>query len=152
SQRLGLTDLEKPEKIEYDLMELVPQNEWIFFGPAVVLHGRYTCTSAAPKCPSCVLEDLCEKRGVADGGAGRSGAEDEDEEEDDSMPARKKPAARKASGGKSKASAAPASPARAGSTATSGGSAMKVSDIPESWRNVLADEFEKPYFQKLKDF
>src|SRR5437762_50716 len=55
SRRLGLTELEKPEKIEGDLMEIVPEKEWIFFGPAVVLHGRYTCTSANPKCPTCVL-------------------------------------------------------------------------------------------------
>src|SRR5438270_5489401 len=51
-------------------MDLVPKNEWIFFGPAVILHGRYTCTSSDPKCPSCVLEDVCEKRGVDGAGDG----------------------------------------------------------------------------------
>src|SRR5262249_16225682 len=50
SKRLGLTDEEKPDKIEQDLMEMLPQNEWIWFGGAVVLHGRYTCTSREPKC------------------------------------------------------------------------------------------------------
>src|SRR5688500_13980677 len=63
AQRLGLAEQEKPEKIEQELMGLVPRHEWIFFGPALILHGRYTCTSSDPDCPSCVLEDVCEKRG-----------------------------------------------------------------------------------------
>jgi endonuclease-3 len=62
--RLGLTKKEKPEEIEADLMKLVPQDEWTFFGPAMVLHGRYTCVAKKPKCDACNLEDLCEKRGV----------------------------------------------------------------------------------------
>ena len=65
AQRLGLAEESKPEKIEYELMDEVPEKEWIFFGPAVVLHGRYTCTSSNPKCPSCVLEDVCEKQAWA---------------------------------------------------------------------------------------
>jgi endonuclease-3 len=63
-RRLGLTDREKPEQIEEDLMRLLPRDEWIAFGSAVVLHGRYTCTARAPKCGGCPLEDVCEKRGV----------------------------------------------------------------------------------------
>jgi endonuclease-3 len=65
SQRLGLSAQTKPERIEEDLMEAVPQGEWTFFGPAMVLHGRYTCTAQAPKCPECILNDVCEKNGVA---------------------------------------------------------------------------------------
>jgi endonuclease-3 len=64
SQRLGLTTNDKPEAIEQDLMGLVPQESWCFFGPAMVLHGRYTCTARAPKCGECILEDVCEKIGV----------------------------------------------------------------------------------------
>jgi endonuclease-3 len=64
SQRLGLTTQDKPERIEEDLMKLVPKEEWITFGPAVVLHGRYTCTAKAPKCGECPLEDICPKKGV----------------------------------------------------------------------------------------
>src|SRR5262245_9579197 len=64
SQRLGLTDQKRPEKIELDLMAAVPKEEWITFGPALVLLGRYTCTFHAPKCSECVLNDLCPKRGV----------------------------------------------------------------------------------------
>lgn len=64
SQRLGLTKKEKPEEIEKDLMKLVPQDEWTFFGPAVVLHGRYVCTARKPKCDACPLNDICPKIGV----------------------------------------------------------------------------------------
>src|SRR5262249_52987271 len=64
SQRLGLTTQDKPERIEEDLMRTVPREEWIFFGNALVLHGRYVCTNRAPKCAECVLTDLCPKRGV----------------------------------------------------------------------------------------
>lgn len=68
SQRLGLSERPKPERIEQDLMRLVPQEEWIHFGPALVLHGRYTCTAHAPKCGECIFNDLCPRRGVDDNG------------------------------------------------------------------------------------
>jgi endonuclease-3 len=64
SQRLGLTRKEKPEEIEKDLMKLVPQDAWTFFGPATVLHGRYTCTARKPRCEGCPMSDFCAKHGV----------------------------------------------------------------------------------------
>jgi endonuclease-3 len=64
SQRMGLSEQTKPEKIEQDLMRLVPQGEWVQFGPALVLHGRYVCTSARPRCAECIFNDLCPKIGV----------------------------------------------------------------------------------------
>ncbi|HEX8698953.1 MAG TPA: endonuclease III [Myxococcaceae bacterium] len=64
SQRMGLTKNDKPEQIERDLMRLVPEDQWTFFGPATVLHGRYTCTAKKPKCPECPMNDLCPKTGV----------------------------------------------------------------------------------------
>jgi endonuclease III len=64
SQRMGLTKKDKPEEIEKDLMKLFPQAEWTFFGPATVLHGRYTCTARKPKCDACPMNDLCPKIGV----------------------------------------------------------------------------------------
>jgi endonuclease III len=64
SQRMGLSKHDKPEEIEKDLMKLVPQDQWTFFGPATVLHGRYTCTARKPKCEECPLNDLCPKTGV----------------------------------------------------------------------------------------
>ena len=64
SQRMGLSRKEKPEEIEADLMKIVPKDEWTFFGPATVLHGRYTCMAKKPQCGSCMLAPLCEKNGV----------------------------------------------------------------------------------------
>ncbi len=64
SQRLGLTKRDKTEAIEDDLMRLVPKEEWTFVGPAMVLHGRYICTSKDPKCGECVLAVACDKVGV----------------------------------------------------------------------------------------
>jgi endonuclease-3 len=64
SQRLGLSEQTKPERIEEDLMDLISQEEWITFGPALVLHGRYVCTSSQPQCDRCVLADWCPKIGV----------------------------------------------------------------------------------------
>src|SRR5207302_8128210 len=63
SKRLGLTDNDKPERIEEDLMGLVPQDEWIEFGCGMVLHGRYTCTAARPRCEVCMFNDVCPKIG-----------------------------------------------------------------------------------------
>lgn len=66
AQRWGLSKWEKGEQIEQDLMRLVPKDEWIAYGPAVVLHGRYTCTAKKPQCSTCKLADLCPKLGVED--------------------------------------------------------------------------------------
>ncbi len=65
SQRTGLSQETKPEKIETELMKAVPKDEWVQFGPAMVLLGRYTCTSQSPKCSGCVMNDLCPKIGVS---------------------------------------------------------------------------------------
>jgi endonuclease III len=59
--RLGLSTQKNADKIERDLMKLVPQSEWTFFGPAMVLHGRYTCTAKDPQCSNCTLESVCPK-------------------------------------------------------------------------------------------
>ena len=64
AQRMGLSEQTKPEKIEQDLMKIVPKDEWVQFGPAMVLLGRYTCIAARPKCGECVMNDLCPKNGV----------------------------------------------------------------------------------------
>ncbi|MFO0597844.1 MAG: endonuclease III [Myxococcaceae bacterium] len=62
SKRIGLTDLTDPDKIEQELMPLVPQDSWTKFGPAMVLLGRYTCTSRKVNCAECVMNDVCAKR------------------------------------------------------------------------------------------
>jgi endonuclease III len=59
SQRLGLTKNATAEKIEQDLMKLVPKNEWIRFSHMLILHGRYVCKAIRPECENCVLNDLC---------------------------------------------------------------------------------------------
>lgn len=65
SQRLGITREDDPERIERDLMRIVPREAWITFGPALVLHGRYVCTARKPQCGACAFADLCERNGVA---------------------------------------------------------------------------------------
>ncbi|GBC99133.1 Endonuclease III [bacterium HR17] len=64
AQRLGLTRQKQPEKIEQDLMALVPRREWTWFGHALTLHGRYVCLARKPRCNECVLEPYCAKVGV----------------------------------------------------------------------------------------
>jgi endonuclease-3 len=59
SQRLGLTTHEQPEKIERDLIELVPQKDWVDFAHLMIYHGRAVCKARKPECADCVLEDLC---------------------------------------------------------------------------------------------
>ena len=64
SQRLGLTENVVPEKIEKDLSELVPRDEWIMFPHRLIFHGRKICQARKPKCEICVLNDICPKIGV----------------------------------------------------------------------------------------
>ncbi len=59
SNRLGLTQHEDPEKIERDLMALVPTSEWIVFSHMLILHGRRVCDARKPNCAVCVLAQLC---------------------------------------------------------------------------------------------
>ena len=60
SQRLGLTTNKDPVKIEFDLMELVPQAQWTKFSHQLILHGRQICTAKKPKCPTCFLLPHCD--------------------------------------------------------------------------------------------
>jgi endonuclease III len=59
SQRLDLTKEKTPEKIEQDLMKIIPQERWIDFGHEIIFHGRRCCTARKPNCPACPVEDLC---------------------------------------------------------------------------------------------
>ena len=59
SQRLGLTDQKQPEKIEKDLMQVVPKKYWILFPHLLIYHGRRICLARKPKCAECVVERLC---------------------------------------------------------------------------------------------
>jgi endonuclease-3 len=62
--RMGLSDESDPEKIEKDLMGLVPRKDWIFFSHGMVWHGRRVCFARQPDCPGCGLNAVCQKRGV----------------------------------------------------------------------------------------
>jgi endonuclease III len=64
SQRLALTENTTPEKIEMDLSELVPQEDWILFPHLLIFHGRKICQARKPKCEICFLSDICPKIGV----------------------------------------------------------------------------------------
>ncbi|VVB65984.1 G/T mismatches repair enzyme [Candidatus Gugararchaeum adminiculabundum] len=59
SQRLGLTKQKDPNKIEKDLMKILPRSEWGEFNGRLVLHGRYICTARKPKCNECKLNRIC---------------------------------------------------------------------------------------------
>lgn len=59
SNRLGLTQHEDPEKIERDLMALVPQQEWVIFAHLLIEHGRQVCDARKPECTRCTLNQLC---------------------------------------------------------------------------------------------
>lgn len=59
SQRLGLSLSDDPEKIEKDLMRLVPRSEWGPFTYLLIEHGRKVCQAKNPHCRDCVLNDLC---------------------------------------------------------------------------------------------
>src|SRR5262249_55126231 len=64
SQRLGLTEHEDAVKIERDLMEQLPRDEWIDFSHQMIWHGRRICKARRRLCGSCVLERICPKIGV----------------------------------------------------------------------------------------
>lgn len=64
SRRMGLTEEEDPVKIERDLMKLIPQDDWILFGHAMVWHGRQICNARKPKCGECPLINDCPRIGV----------------------------------------------------------------------------------------
>ncbi len=59
SNRLGLTEHHDPEKIERDLLEIVPEGERTLFSHLLIFHGRRVCKSRKPDCPGCVLNDIC---------------------------------------------------------------------------------------------
>ncbi|MEX2155542.1 MAG: endonuclease III [Gemmatimonadales bacterium] len=56
---LQLTKQDDPVKIERDLMELVPQDQWTWFSHTLIQHGRQVCIARRPKCEECVLNRLC---------------------------------------------------------------------------------------------
>lgn len=60
SKRIGLTDNEDPEKVEYDLMEIIPKEDWTAFSNCLVYHGRAVCDARKPKCGICPIAQFCD--------------------------------------------------------------------------------------------
>jgi endonuclease-3 len=59
AQRLGLTREQEPEKIERDLVKLVPREQWRAFPHLLIWHGRRVCDARRPACERCAVSDLC---------------------------------------------------------------------------------------------
>ncbi len=63
-RRLGLTKHSDPVKIEQDLMQVLPQSEWVDFAHRMIHHGRQICAARKPKCPECSMNPFCPKIGI----------------------------------------------------------------------------------------
>jgi endonuclease-3 len=59
ARRLDLSKESRPEKIEQDLMAIVPREKWISFAHLLIHHGRAKCIALRPKCAQCPIEELC---------------------------------------------------------------------------------------------
>jgi len=59
SERLGLTQNKYQDKIEQDLMKIVPKEMWMRFSDLLIFHGRRVCMAKKPKCGECVLNKIC---------------------------------------------------------------------------------------------
>jgi endonuclease-3 len=60
SQRIGLTKNDDPVKIEFDLTEIIPKEEWTHFSNLLIWHGRKTCVARKPLCEICPIRKLCD--------------------------------------------------------------------------------------------
>jgi endonuclease-3 len=65
THRLGWAKPEDPDKIEFELMEVIPGERWTMACHQLVFHGRNVCTAKNPQCPTCPVNHLCPKIGVA---------------------------------------------------------------------------------------
>jgi len=65
SNRLGLTTATQPDRIEQDLMQLVPPSAWIPFAHWLIFHGRETCKARNPLCAQCELLKICPRIGMS---------------------------------------------------------------------------------------
>jgi len=59
AQRLGLSENKDPNKIEQDLMSIVPKEKWMWLTDLLIFHGRRVCTAKKPNCAKCVLNKIC---------------------------------------------------------------------------------------------
>ncbi len=68
SNLLGFTDSQDPVKIEFELMKLLPEKNWIAYNTQIIAHGRKVCIARRPQCEVCFLADLCDYRQKNKGG------------------------------------------------------------------------------------
>ncbi|MDH7599353.1 MAG: endonuclease III [Sedimentisphaerales bacterium] len=59
SRRLGLSENKDPEKLEFDLQQIVPREEWTNFSHVMITHGRQVCKARKPLCDSCPVRSYC---------------------------------------------------------------------------------------------
>lgn len=59
TQRLGFTDQTDPDRIEQDLMRVIPKRDWFSFTYVLIEHGRAVCKASTPRCEVCPVNDLC---------------------------------------------------------------------------------------------
>lgn len=59
SKKLGLTKQDDPEKIEFELMKVLPEEYWILYNIHIIQLGRTICTARSPRCVECFLQDVC---------------------------------------------------------------------------------------------
>lgn len=64
STRLGLTTAKTPEKIELDLMRLIPREDWALLSHLLIWHGRRRCSARKPDCAGCEIGEMCPRKGV----------------------------------------------------------------------------------------
>ena len=62
AHRLALAKGDTPQKVEQELMQVIPQDRWIAFSHQVIHHGRRVCMARSPKCDRCNLEQLCHSK------------------------------------------------------------------------------------------
>jgi len=59
SGRLGWSSGSSPQKVEKDLMQIIPKESWIEIAHLLIFHGRRVCDARKPDCPNCTLNDVC---------------------------------------------------------------------------------------------
>lgn len=62
SNKLGFTEQQVPEKIEFELMNLLPRDHWILYNIHIIRLGRTICTARNPKCEECFLREYCKNK------------------------------------------------------------------------------------------